>query len=211
MISIPCPLCSTLAAPYHIDNERLFLKCPNCKAVITHPDNFLTDDDEKKRYLTHNNVPEDPRYQQFVSPITSNILSDFTPNHKGLDFGSGTGSPIMKVLQDNGYDIAEYDLFFHNNPELLEQQYDYIACCEVAEHFKEPHKEFTLLRNLLKPGGKLYLMTEMIDDSKDFTVWYYKKDPTHIFLYHPETFEWIRQEFGFSTVKIEKRLIVLSL
>lgn len=211
MSSIPCPLCNDSAQPYYQEKERHFLKCQNCKAVITHPDNFLTIEEEKQRYLTHVNIPDDPRYQQFVSPITSGILNDFASNHKGLDFGSGTGSPIMKVLKDNGYDISEYDLFFHNHPELLQQHYDYIACCEVAEHFKEPHKEFALLRKLLKPGGILYLMTEMIDDSKDFAVWYYKKDPTHVFLFHPETFEWIKQEFGFANLRIDKRLAVLSL
>lgn len=211
MISVHCPLCNSLAQPYYQEKDRHFLKCPNCKAAITHPDNFITIEDEKQRYLTHVNIPDDPQYQKFVSPITSGILNNFTANHIGLDFGSGTGSPIMKVLQDNNYDISEYDLFFHNHPELLQQNYDYIACCEVAEHFKEPHKEFTLLRKLLKPGGKLYLMTEMIDDSKDFAMWYYKKDPTHVFLFHPETFEYIKQEFDFSELRIDKRLAVLSL
>lgn len=211
MSAIPCPLCSDEAKPYYTEKERLFLKCPTCKAVITHPDNFLNAEAEKARYELHENDPENEGYQKFVSPITAGILNDFSANHKGLDFGSGTGSPIMKVLKDNEYGLVEYDLYFHNHPELLQQQYDYIACCEVAEHFKEPHKEFALLRSLLKPGSKLYLMTEMIDDSKDFAVWYYKKDPTHVFLFHPETFEWIRQEFGFADLKIDKRLAVLSL
>lgn len=211
MSSFPCPLCCAESQPYFTEKERLFLKCPVCKAVITHPDNFLTAEAEKARYELHENDPENEGYQKFVSPITSGILNDFTHYDKGLDFGSGTGSPIMKVLKGNDYNIVEYDLYFHNHPELLKQQYDYIACCEVAEHFKEPHKEFTLLRNLLKPNGKLYLMTEMIDDSKDFAVWYYKKDPTHVFLYHPETFEWIKEEFGFKGLKIDKRLAVLSL
>lgn len=211
MNGIPCPLCSSNAQPYFTEKERLFLKCSNCKAIITHPDNFLNPEDEKARYELHENDPYNEGYQKFVSPITAGILNDFSANHKGLDFGSGTGSPIMKVLKDSDYDIVEYDLYFHNHPELLQQQYDYIACCEVAEHFKEPHKELGLLRSLLKPGGKLYLMTEMIDDSKDFAVWYYKKDPTHVFLYHPETFEWIKEEFGFSDLNIDKRLAVLSL
>jgi SAM-dependent methyltransferase len=211
MSSIPCPLCKTSAEPYFTEKERLFLKCATCKAVLTHPDNFLDSQAEKVRYELHKNDPHNEGYQKFVSPITSGILNDFSPAHKGLDFGSGTGSPIIKVLRDNNYNIVEYDLYFHNHPELLHQKYDYIACCEVAEHFKKPHKEFALLRGLLKPGGKLYLMTEMIDDSKDFAVWYYKKDPTHVFLFHPETFEWIKKEFGFKDLKIHKRLAALSL
>lgn len=43
------------------------------------------------RYQKHNNDIEDDGYQKFVAPITTAIMKDFTQNHKGLDFGAGTG------------------------------------------------------------------------------------------------------------------------
>lgn len=191
-------------------NAREFLQCDTCSSVFTNPAHYLTAEAEKAHYECHNNNPHDAGYQKFVSPIVNSILHDFKSEDAGLDFGSGTGSPIVKLLDDAGYAISQYDLFFHNRPEVLRQQYNYIACSETAEHFKEPYKEFAQLRNLLKTKGKLYLMTEMLDENRDFATWYYKTDPTHVFLYHPKAFEWIMNEFGFSELMINKRLIVLG-
>lgn len=151
------------------------------------------------------------RYQNFVSPVVNAILVSYKRHHKGLDFGAGTGSPIIKLLTDNGYAIREFDLFFNNDWEALQQQYDYIACSETAEHFKEPYKEFAQLRSLLKAGGSLYVMTDRFTENRDFGNWFYKTDPTHVFLYHENAFEYIRKEFGFREIIIEKRMVVLGL
>lgn len=208
---LPCPLCSGESKPFYLHINRQFLQCETCLSVFLHPDNYLTEEAEKKHYQAHNNDPDDVRYQNFVGPIVKPILADFNQKHTGLDFGSGTGSPIMKLLTDEGYDVVQYDLFFHNHPELLQNKYDYIACSETAEHFKEPYREFEQLRSLLKYGGKLYVMTERFDPGRDFGTWYYKTDPTHVFLYHAKAFEWIMNEFGFSGLEINGRLATLSL
>lgn len=210
MSTIDCPLCSGISDHFYTHRQREFLQCSLCLSVFTHPDCFLTDDKEKAHYLCHNNDPEDIRYQNFLSPVTNLILNDFDTTHKGLDFGSGTGSPIVKVLTDNGYDISQFDLFFHNQPEILNHKYDYISCTEVAEHFKEPYKEFSQLRNLLKPSGSLYIMTDMFDENRQFGTWFYKTDPTHVFLYHSKAFEWIKDNFGFKNVTIDGRVITLK-
>lgn len=187
------------------------MQCSKCFSVFLHPEYYISKSEEKAHYETHDNNPSDIRYQNFVSPIVNSILNDFEVEDHGLDFGSGTGSPIVKMLTDNGYTISQYDLFFHNEEKILGSSYNYIACCEVAEHFKNPYEEFKMLRSLLLPGGKLYIMTELFKEAIDFDKWYYKNDPTHVFLYHRQAFEFIKQEFGFETVFIDKRLIVLSL
>jgi SAM-dependent methyltransferase len=167
-------------------------------------------DNEEKHYRFHNNDANDKGYQNFVSPITNGVLKDFNSDHSGLDFGAGTGSAITKVLHDNNYQIVEYDPYFHPFSELLEQKYDYIASCEVVEHFHHPDKEFRLLQKLLQPNGKLYCMTHLYSPKIDFSNWYYKNDHTHVFMYQKETMEWICKTFGFSEVKIENRLIVFT-
>ena len=176
-----------------------------------HPEYYLTPAQEEAHYKKHNNNPLDVGYQKFVSPVVKTILNHFTKNDNGLDFGSGTGSAVVKMLQDKEYNISQYDLFFHPDKTVLQQQYNYISCTEVAEHFKNPHGEFKQLRDLLLPNGKLILMTELLDDNQDFENWYYKNDSTHVFFYHPKTFEWIKNEFGFSDLHIASRLIVLTL
>jgi SAM-dependent methyltransferase len=211
METVACPLCGSSSNSFYTRGQREFLQCSLCLSVFTHPKDYLSPEAEKAHYLCHNNDPEDLRYQNFVSPVTNAILADFLPEHTGLDFGSGTGSPILKILRDNQYDIKEFDLFFHNDLQALQQKYDYIACSETAEHFKKPYTEFAQLHSLLNPGGKLYIMTDRFDPNRDFGTWFYKTDPTHVFLYHYNAFEYIRQEFGFKELIVQGRLVVLGL
>ena len=160
--------------------------------------------------MTHNNDVDDIGYQQFVSPITSAVMNDYSSEHKGLDFGAGTGPVISKVLTDNQFNIKAYDPFFHNHSQLLNETYDFIACCEVIEHFYAPSKEFSLLKSLLKPNGRLYCMTDIYHENIDFHDWYYKNDPTHVFFYQQQSFVYIKEEYGFSDVFIDGRLITFT-
>jgi len=205
-----CPLCHSEASLFHENEHRIHYQCPTCFGIFADTKSRPSETIEKKHYKKHNNDVEDKGYQEFVSPITDSIRKDFDTKHKGLDFGAGTGPVLSKILKDNGYSIVQYDPYFHNYPELLTHQYDFIASCEVIEHFYSPHKEFSLLKKLLKPNGKLYCMTHIYDESIDFNKWYYKNDPTHVFIYHQKTLSWIQKEFRFSQLCINNRLITFS-
>ncbi|MBD3615107.1 MAG: class I SAM-dependent methyltransferase [Gracilimonas sp.] len=167
--------------------------------------------EEIDRYESHDNDVEDPRYQNFVAPLVDKITEQFNKNSLGLDYGSGTGPVITKMLTDLGYEVNTFDPFFDNNPAVLDLKYDYIVSCEVIEHFHKPHKEFEKLKNMLKPNGALFLKTDLFTDDKDFHAWYYKSDETHVFFFHPETFKWLQTEFKFRDLKIDGRHITLSL
>lgn len=202
-----CPLCENQSTPFY---QKEFFRCSHCEGIFK-PKHLLPNSvDEKEHYEKHINDVDCPKYQNFVSPITHEIQKDFSIHSLGVDFGAGTGPVIQKVLQDKGYSVEAYDPYFHPNQALLENRYDFIAASEVIEHFFNPKKEFALLKNLLKPNGKLYCMTHIYDESIDFANWYYKNDPTHVFLYQKKTLEFIAQKFDFQNLKIEKRLIVFS-
>ena len=51
-------------------------------------------------------------------------------------------------------------------------------------------------------------MTLIYHKGIDFENWFYKNDPTHVFLYQKETFHWIKNYFGFKKVIINNRLIL---
>jgi len=204
-----CPLCETPSEFFYEDTQRYY-KCPKCYALFVADEQLPDEKSEKERYELHDDDTEDAGYRKFVSPITKNIQKDFTQKERGLDFGAGTSQIITKVLQEAGYDIASYDPYFHNYPELLEKKYDYIASCEVIEHFYHPKKEFHLLRSMLEEGGKLYLMTHIYDEKIDFASWYYKNDPTHVFLYTKETFKYIQETYSFKELCISKRMIIFT-
>lgn len=209
-MSNPCPLCSHHGEIFYHENNRLFYKCMLCDGIYLHKKLRPNKETEKLRYEIHNNDVSDKRYQLFVSPITSAILNKFTLLDKGLDFGAGTGPVISKILQDNNYTIELYDPYFHDNQILLTKKYNYIACCEVIEHFYNPKKEFHLLKKMLDSNGKLYCMTDIFVDNIDFHQWYYKNDPTHVFIYQHKTFEWIKREYKFTKVNIVDRMITFS-
>jgi len=204
-----CPLCENHAEKFYEDTQRYY-KCNSCSGIFVHSDDLPKEDAEKERYELHDDDTQDEGYRKFVSPITSNIVKDFLKENKGLDFGAGTSSIISAVLREHDYDIKNYDPYFHNEPQLLTQKYDYISSCEVIEHFYHPKKEFTLLSKMLREGGKLYLMTDVYDEKIDFASWYYKNDPTHVYIYTPQTFEYIKEVYDFKALTIEKRLIIIT-
>ena len=189
--------------------SHLFYDCPTCRGIFR-PRAFLPDPTfEKHRYELHQNDPTDSGYRKFVEPLCVSIIKDFSANAKGLDFGSGTNSAVSAVLLERGYDIAQYDPFFFADAQALEKRYDYIACCEVMEHFHTPDLEFGRLNGLLNEGGRLYCMTHIYEDEMEFSSWYYKNDPTHVFIYRRQTIGYIKEAFGFKGFTVENRLITL--
>ena len=181
-----CPLCQNISAPFYKDE---FYECVCCGGIFRPKEKLLDNKKEKERYENHTNNSDDLGYQNFVSPITNSILKEYKKDDLGLDFGCGKDSPIIKVLRQNEYKIFEYDPYFFDDKKLLEQKYDYIACCEVIEHFYNPKKEFGLLKSLLKDKSTLYLMTGIYKDNIDFSKWWYKNDLTHVFIFREKTFE----------------------
>jgi hypothetical protein len=53
-------------------------------------------------------------------------------------------------------------------------------------------------------------MTGIYNSTIDFSKWWYKNDPTHVFIFQEKTFEYIKKEFDFKDLKIEKNFIRLS-
>jgi len=70
--------------------------------------------------------------------------------------------------------------------------------------------ELVWLRALLKPGGRLYCMTDLFSETVDFANWYYKNHPSHVFFYHVDSPPLITKRFGFSSYRQSGRLIVFS-
>lgn len=200
-----CPLCNTKSAVFYNNIKQLFYLCGNCHGIFLDKNLLLSRESEFLRYQNHNNDVNDVAYQQFVSPIVSSVLQDFKAQHGGLDYGAGPGPVISKLLQERNFQIEQYDPFFHDFPELLHKKYHYIVCCEVMEHFHNPYQEFSRFKEMLLPGGRIYCMTEIYHFDIDFGKWYYKNDPTHVFIYQRKTMEWIRDKFNFTDALINGR------
>lgn len=211
-----CPLCNSIADYFCSIGKkgRDYYRCDTCDAVFLHSRKYIDLDSEKSRYEEHNNDVEDSRYQNFVSPITDRILSEFPKHTDGLDYGCGTGPVASVILEREGFKkIALYDPFFQPHEEHLKATYDFIICCEVMEHFHNPKQEFLKLRSLLRTSGKLFCKTSVLKTNADedyFKDWWYNNDPTHVFFYTPKTLNYIARSFSFHHVLIEPKLIIFG-
>lgn len=205
-----CILCKANTKAFQTINLREYVECRNCGGVQLTPCFYVKPNAEKARYLTHNNDVEDPRYQNFVFPITSRILQDFSASNKGLDYGCGTGPVAANELEKRGFEVALYDPFFQPNTRVLNKTYDFIICCEVMEHFFLPAREFSNLAKRLNPGGRLYCKTSLYSSKIDFKKWYYKDDATHVFFYTKKSLQWIKEKSKFSVLEIYRDVIVFT-
>lgn len=205
-ISVQCSLCGGSSNLFFEMPDKKYHQCGQCSGVFLDQACYVSREAEKKRYEEHNNDVNNPRYQKFVEPVVLKIQEKFSTEHKGLDYGAGTGPVVAKMLEDKGYFVELYDPYFRDNPEALQRKYDFIVCCEVIEHFNAPAKEFARLRSLLTPGGVLFCMTDPYSEDTDFKNWYYKNDPTHVFFYHQKSLLWIKSQYRFSGLKINGRL-----
>ena len=115
---------------------------------------------------------------------------------------------MMKYITISVLIIFSSQMLAQNYPDHLKEKYEYIACCEVIEHFYHPYKEFKNLRNMLKENGALYCQTNIYKENINFKDWYYKNDPTHVFFYTEKSIYWIKENFAFSDITIKNRLII---
>ncbi|MFO7656607.1 MAG: class I SAM-dependent methyltransferase [Bacteroidales bacterium] len=162
---------------------------------------------EKKRYLTHNNGIQYKGYVDFLNQAIEPALPLLNKDMQGLDFGCGPTPTLSVILEQQGYKCDNYDpLFF---PGLPEKKYDFIFATECFEHFFFPAKEIQLIKNLLKPGGILTIMTETWKSDEAFASWYYAKDSTHVSFFHNHTFGFIAEKFGFEAKECSNERVMI--
>lgn len=190
---IACPLCqSTQATPFALDYYPLghFYKCSGCLGVFKSTKLYLNEADEKSRYDTHNNSLEDDRYLNYLKKSWDRFASHLSKHPQSLlDFGCGPVKAIEHILKDQkNLNIKSWDKYYFSSP--LTETFDVIFCHEVVEHFLNPDQCFKDLKAYTHSGTSICIRTEFYPESESvFRNWYYKNDPTHVFFYHPDSFD----------------------
>lgn len=177
---------------------RSYRECGECGLVHVPPEDRLGSAEEREHYGTHENDPDDPGYRAFLDRLAAPLAERLSAGAEGLDFGSGPGPALPRMMRERGFSMEVYDPFFAPDPAVLRRTYDFVACTETAEHFFRPAEEFRRLDRLLRPGGWLGVMTEMLREDRDFERWRYARDPTHVSFFRPRTMRWIAERFGWS-------------
>lgn len=196
--------CKTIAMAFGVD----YFHCENCGLRFRDPAKNLSGDDEKERYLTHQNSIENEGYVKFLNRAIKPALNFIAPSSNGLDFGSGPGPTLAILMERLGFNCDNYDPFFAPTLDLT-KSYDFIFATESAEHFYKPQETFVLIDSLLKSGGHLILMTELYDTIKKFETWYYLKDPTHVALFCMKTIAHICEVFNYQLVYTDKSRVII--
>jgi len=207
--SIQCPLCSGLSiSNYCTDKRRSYLCCSDCSLVFVPSDQHLSPEDEKAVYDQHQNSPDDQSYRKFLSRLAEPLVERLEAQSYGLDFGCGPGPTLSLMLEEQGHQLALFDIYYADNPLLLQGSYDFITGTEVVEHLSSPRQELDRLWAMIRPGGYLGLMTKLVKDQQSFMGWHYKNDPTHISFFSVATFNYLADIWGAQVDYIANDVII---
>lgn len=210
-MSQPCPLCDNpIISIYHQDKRRPYHYCGKCHLVFV-PGEFHPDGKEEKRiYDLHENHPYDPGYRRFLSRLFNPLVERLEDKSKGLDFGCGPGPALARMLEEKGHVMSLYDIYYYNDKEVLQEQYDFICATEVLEHLSEPGFEIKRLMGMLNRNGWLAIMTKLVIDKEAFPKWHYIQDQTHVCFFCKETFQYLAELYNCKPHFIDRDVIFLQ-
>ncbi|MFM1699706.1 class I SAM-dependent methyltransferase [Aeromonas salmonicida] len=183
-----CPLCGAVDSYALLVAGKHYHRCRSCELVWLDGADHLGPSAEKAVYDGHDNQVDDPRYRHFLMRAFGEVLSRVPPPASGLDFGCGPGPALIAMGREAGYQMAGYDKFYADLPDLLTRQYDFITSTEVIEHIADPRAALDVLWGCLKPGGVLVLQTQRVLSDERFRNWRYRHDPTHIVFFAEASF-----------------------
>lgn len=203
MADTACPLCAGASRPFH-RSDRVFLRCGTCALTFVPAAQHSKPADERARYETHRNSPQDAGYRAFLDRLLAPLAASLPPGARGLDYGSGPGPTASVMMRERGFVMRDYDPFFAPDEGALRATYAFIVCTEVVEHFRRPAENFESLDALLEAGGTLGVLTGVLEDDAAFPSWWYHNDATHIAFYRPETLVWIAKRFGWTLERLSR-------
>lgn len=208
---MPCPLCGWKEVEFRLLRDGVrYLGCGRCDLTFVHPADRPEPGAERARYESHRNDPTDPAYRAFLRRLADPLLERLAPGSRGLDYGSGPGPTLSRILTEAGHPTRDYDPFFAPDSGVLGGVYEFVTCSETAEHFHAPGAEFERIDGLLRPGGWLGLMTGIVGPDTDLSTWWYLRDPTHVAFYSMGTLAWIAESRGWRLVPISGTVVLFE-
>ncbi|WII71424.1 class I SAM-dependent methyltransferase [Bdellovibrio sp. 22V] len=186
--------------------ERSYFHCAECDLIFMNPAERLDPQQEKARYDHHENQ-ESAGYVSFLEPLVNEIDKYFKAANLDpaqlsvLDFGCGPTAVLSKLFAQKGYRVANYDLYYNPNQELLKKQYHLITSTEVWEHLYNPREEIERQLKMLKAGGLLGIMTSAHRGEGAFHDWHYRRDLTHVVFFSEKTMQWLAEHFRLHVIK----------
>lgn len=200
--TVTCRLCRGACSECGSVNNYPFVECQKCGFVFCAR---ITQKELSERYREGYHGVEDGApdigwaNEEFLEPVWR-----YLPR-RGLtimDFGAGT-SLVGSILRHRDNRVVEVDIARSDNshPDRLTgdidtlpispRSFDLIYSFQVFEHLAEPLPVLAQFARLVKPGGYIYVHTDMETPERlnGFRKWWYVAPPDHCSFYRHRTFE----------------------
>jgi SAM-dependent methyltransferase len=216
---------------YFLTGETFeIVKCSNCGFRFTNPRpeaEELGKYYESTEYISHSDTRKGTfaSIYQVVRKYTLSrklvIISKFQTNGDILDIGCATGQ-FIKYMSDHGWNatgiepdektraraISEFGLRVFSEEKLntfSPASFDVITMWHVLEHVSDLNGRMTQLKNLLKPGGTMFIAVpncEAYDAEKYKEFWAGYDLPRHLYHFTKSDIKLLVENFGFTIVTI---------
>lgn len=206
-----CSVCGKTMRDWRDERGGLpYWVCEGCGLVQMREEEWVSVEQEKARYETHNNTPENEGYVRMFEEFLAEI-EPYTRNvRRVLDFGCGPGPVLAEMMRKKGWEVDVYDPFFAPGEGWQAKKYDLVVCTEVFEHLKEPMKEMWKLAGVLSVRGVLVVMTRFYPREEGlFREWWYRRDETHVSFFTPLTLARMASECGLGMVMTDGEKVVV--
>ncbi len=207
-----CKICKNLVTSIEdVKKALVYHRCTSCGFVFLDEKFIVNKKEEKKKYDQHNNSLENKGYVQMFEDFLNLSVNFYKKDiHTVLEFGSGPEPVLSKLLEQRGFEVDIYDLYYAPKKVYATKSYDLITSTEVFEHLSSPLEVLELLVKHLNTNGYIALMTKFPPkDDQIFLAWWYRRDPTHISFFTPKSFEVMAEKVGLRVLKIMNDNIVV--
>ncbi|WP_018649355.1 MULTISPECIES: class I SAM-dependent methyltransferase [unclassified Thioalkalivibrio] len=198
-----CPLCTAPLRPFFSRGVRDpspgdYQRCRGCSLIVLKHRCWPTLAFEREYYQTHENRPDDPGYRRFLGRLLAPLEAHCPPPAQGVDWGCGPHPVLADMLCARGYSMQTHDPVFAPDRPEARACFDLVTCTEVLEHLHDPIATLGEMATLLRPGGTIAIMTGWPPPAAAFHRWHYRRDPTHVAFYGPDTLRWIAAHLGWA-------------
>ncbi len=186
-------------------NNTEYHSCSNCDFIFLDPLKRIPPENEKERYLKHNNSIDNSGYVSMLEDFITACITPLSYKIENiLDFGCGPDPVLASLLTNKRYTVDTYDKYFFPAKTFQGKKYALITLVEVIEHLPDPLETITALRNQLKPEGLIAIMTLFRRTEDNFLNWWYRQDPTHISFFSHKTIRHLATILGMQCKIINK-------
>lgn len=206
------------------------MQCSHRFADVRENSTLSEDPDEFRSRFTHNLMETDRAYYEHLlageqrgraTHITTELVMEAADADLGqkdnswLDIGCGSGY-LLKRLKDRGVSaigiepggwgqIAAQDKGVEVVQGFLAEgtftrRFDWISALDMLEHQADPAKALRLIRDLLTPGGKVFISVPFADSLQGWFLkyrWRMVEPPTHCQFFTKRSFNHLIEKEGF--------------